>query len=150
MCTCECLSDIVLVILSVLFPPLPVWIRRGICTGDSLINILLCVLGYLPGLIHSWYIIAKYPPYSVQESRVYYVVQNPSDLEAGRGITSDHHHHHNHYHTHNYPQDQTITAEPHGALGTSYGSTRTTPRHDFHSSIPPQTPPAYSEFPLSK
>jgi uncharacterized membrane protein YqaE (UPF0057 family) len=31
-----------------------VWVKRGICSGDSIINILLCVLGYLPGLIHAW------------------------------------------------------------------------------------------------
>jgi len=48
-------------ILAILFPPLPVWIRRGICSADSLINILLCMLGYLPGLIHAWYIIAITP-----------------------------------------------------------------------------------------
>ena len=28
-----------------------VWIKAGICSADSLINILLCVLGYIPGLI---------------------------------------------------------------------------------------------------
>lgn len=26
-----------------------------------MINILLCVLGYVPGLIHAWYIIARHP-----------------------------------------------------------------------------------------
>jgi uncharacterized membrane protein YqaE (UPF0057 family) len=38
-----------------------VWIKRGICSGDSLLNILLSCVGYLPGLIHAWYIIARYP-----------------------------------------------------------------------------------------
>lgn len=38
-----------------------VWVKRGICSVDSLLNILLFVLGYIPGLIHAWYIIAKYP-----------------------------------------------------------------------------------------
>ena len=38
-----------------------VWIKRGICSADSLINIGLCCLGFLPGLVHAWYIIAKYP-----------------------------------------------------------------------------------------
>jgi uncharacterized membrane protein YqaE (UPF0057 family) len=38
-----------------------VWIKRGLCTVDSFINIALCCLGYLPGLIHAWYIIARYP-----------------------------------------------------------------------------------------
>ena len=38
-----------------------VWVKRGLCSADSLINILLFVLGYIPGLIHAWYIIARYP-----------------------------------------------------------------------------------------
>lgn len=38
-----------------------VWIKRGICTADSVINIALCCLGYIPGLLHAWYIILKYP-----------------------------------------------------------------------------------------
>lgn len=37
------------------------WIKSGICTADSLINILLCTLGYVPGLLHAWYIISLYP-----------------------------------------------------------------------------------------
>ncbi|KAF2103102.1 UPF0057-domain-containing protein [Rhizodiscina lignyota] len=54
-------SDLFLALLSVLFPPIGVWIKRGICTADSLINIALCCLGYLPGLLHAWYIISVYP-----------------------------------------------------------------------------------------
>ncbi|KAK0721702.1 hypothetical protein B0T26DRAFT_700077 [Lasiosphaeria miniovina] len=56
-----CSSDIFLGLLAILFPPLAVWVKRGICSGDSVINVLLCFLGYVPGLIHAWYIIAKYP-----------------------------------------------------------------------------------------
>lgn len=41
--------------------PTTVWIKAGICTADSIINIALCLLGYIPGLIHAWYIIMKYP-----------------------------------------------------------------------------------------
>lgn len=33
----------------------------GICTADSIINLALCCLGYVPGLLHAWYIILKYP-----------------------------------------------------------------------------------------
>ena len=72
--------NIFLFIIAILFPPLAsefqsvllvpkpkslmpatVWVERGICSVDSLINIALCCLGYLPGLLHAWYIIAKYP-----------------------------------------------------------------------------------------
>lgn len=38
--------------------------KRGLCSGDSLINIALCCLGFLPGLLHAWYIILQNPdPY---------------------------------------------------------------------------------------
>ncbi|CAD6563969.1 MAG: hypothetical protein ASARMPRED_002598 [Alectoria sarmentosa] len=56
-----CSGDIFLGLLAILFPPIAVWIKSGICTADSLINILLCTLGYVPGLIHAWYIISLYP-----------------------------------------------------------------------------------------
>ncbi|KAK4943084.1 hypothetical protein LTR10_017283 [Elasticomyces elasticus] len=54
-------GDLFLGLIAVLFPPIAVWIKSGICTCDSLINILLCVLGYVPGLLHAWYIIARNP-----------------------------------------------------------------------------------------
>lgn len=44
-------ADVFLVLLAILFPPLPVWIKRGICSADSLINIALCMLGFIPGLL---------------------------------------------------------------------------------------------------
>lgn len=125
---CGCLSDICLIIISVLFPPLPVWIRRGICSADSLINILLCVLGYFPGLIHSWYIIAKYPPYTVQShSKVYYIYQN--DLEAQRG--EDHVHHHHHHNT-------VVNQQPGPSSNPTYGA--------INDRIETSTPPPYTEI----
>ncbi|KAL2121079.1 hypothetical protein VTJ04DRAFT_5106 [Mycothermus thermophilus] len=63
-----CSTDCFLALLAVLFPPLPVWVKRGICSADSIINILLLILGYIPGLLHAWYIIAKYPdPYDIYQ-----------------------------------------------------------------------------------
>ncbi|KAI9821740.1 MAG: hypothetical protein M1827_002321 [Pycnora praestabilis] len=56
-----CSSDIFLGLIAILFPPVAVWVKSGICSADSLINVCLCMLGFLPGLIHAWYIIAKYP-----------------------------------------------------------------------------------------
>ena len=77
-------ADIFLVFLAVLFPPLPVWVKSGICSADSLINILLCVLGFIPGLIHAWYIIAKHP----EPPHEYLPVSN-NDRHGGRngGVT---------------------------------------------------------------
>ncbi|EPS43324.1 hypothetical protein H072_2695 [Dactylellina haptotyla CBS 200.50] len=75
-----CSADCFLAVLAVLFPPIAVWVKRGVCSADSIINIALLCLGYLPGLLHAWYIIAKYPdPYSYNyepieggNQRVYY------------------------------------------------------------------------------
>ncbi|KAL6710399.1 hypothetical protein ACN47E_009345 [Coniothyrium glycines] len=59
-----CGNDCFLMLLSVLFPPVGVWIKKGICSADSLINLALCCLGFLPGLLHAWYIILQNPePY---------------------------------------------------------------------------------------
>ncbi|PIA16060.1 putative cation transport-related protein, partial [Coemansia reversa NRRL 1564] len=51
--------DLLLVILSIIFPPFGAFLRRG-CGADFLINCGLTALGYLPGLIHAWYLICKY------------------------------------------------------------------------------------------
>ncbi|KAL9072493.1 MAG: hypothetical protein Q9161_003505 [Pseudevernia consocians] len=91
-----CSGDIFLGLLAILFPPIAVWIKSGICTADSLINILLCTLGYIPGLLHAWYIISLYPEpddYEYQtvpndqgeNGRVtYYYVNQPPNSEALR------------------------------------------------------------------
>ncbi|KAM5345196.1 hypothetical protein ACJ41O_011058 [Fusarium nematophilum] len=86
-----CSADLFLAFLAILFPPLPVWVKCGICSADSLINILLLVLGYIPGLLHAWYIIAKFPepPYEYEAvpqegGRVTYVyVQCPQQHPHG-------------------------------------------------------------------
>ncbi|KAK4696562.1 hypothetical protein P7C71_g1387, partial [Lecanoromycetidae sp. Uapishka_2] len=88
-----CSGDIFLGVLAIFFPPIAVWIKSGICTADSLINILLCTLGYLPGLLHAWYIISLYPepdydyetiPHDQGENgRVtcYYISQGPNEQQ---------------------------------------------------------------------
>jgi len=42
------LSDVLLIILAILLPPVPVLIRTG-CSGQFLLNILLTILGWIPG-----------------------------------------------------------------------------------------------------
>ncbi|KAH8678773.1 hypothetical protein BGZ60DRAFT_513053 [Tricladium varicosporioides] len=73
-----CSSDLFLGFIAILFPPLPVWVKCGICSADSLINICLCMLGFLPGLLHSWYIIAKFPDPDYEYGSL------PQDAESGR------------------------------------------------------------------
>ncbi|KAI1409593.1 hypothetical protein F5Y13DRAFT_89083 [Hypoxylon sp. FL1857] len=75
-----CSPDLFLGLLAILFPPLPVWVKTGLCSADSIINILLCMLGYIPGLLHAWYIISKFP-----ESYEYDPV--PQDSEGGGRVT---------------------------------------------------------------
>lgn len=50
--------DIIRIILSVLLPPLGVFLQVGLGMHFWL-NILLTLLGYFPGLMHAIYIIAK-------------------------------------------------------------------------------------------
>lgn len=50
--------DILRVLLSVLLPPLGVFLQVGI-GAQFWINILLTLLGYIPGIVHAVWIIAK-------------------------------------------------------------------------------------------
>ncbi|KAA1473614.1 hypothetical protein DENSPDRAFT_931108 [Dentipellis sp. KUC8613] len=54
------LSDAALYIIAIFIPPIPVFIKRQ-CTADVFINILLWILGWIPGVLHSWYVIYKNP-----------------------------------------------------------------------------------------
>ncbi|CAO1620109.1 unnamed protein product [Jaminaea pallidilutea] len=48
-------SDIVLILVAILFPPAAAAFLTG-CSCDLVINILLTILGYLPGHIHAFYV----------------------------------------------------------------------------------------------
>ncbi|KAI9772367.1 MAG: hypothetical protein M1839_002503 [Geoglossum umbratile] len=109
-------SDLFLLLIAVLFPPLAVWVKRGVCSADSLINIALSCLGYIPGLLHAWYIIAKYP-----EARYELVAQ---DAEGG-GVV---------YYVNRHPQ-------PHHHCHPSYGTT-TAPLPPQQSGVVNQPQPA--------
>ena len=50
--------DLIRILFAVLLPPLGVFLQVGIGKHFWL-NILLTLLGYLPGIIHAGYIIAK-------------------------------------------------------------------------------------------
>ncbi|KAF2143850.1 uncharacterized protein K452DRAFT_247322 [Aplosporella prunicola CBS 121167] len=78
-----CGSDFFLGLLALLFPPVAVWVKRGICSADSIINLALCCLGLLPGLLHAWYIIYTYPDTSDSE----YERVAASDPEANGSVT---------------------------------------------------------------
>lgn len=50
--------DIVRIIVAILLPPLGVFLEVGIGKHFWL-NILLTILGYIPGIVHAVYIIAR-------------------------------------------------------------------------------------------
>lgn len=51
-------GDIPRLICSVIIPPVGVFFQVG-CTKDLAINILLTLLGYIPGLVHAVYILVR-------------------------------------------------------------------------------------------
>lgn len=52
-------SDLLKIILAVILPPLGVFFEVGL-TKQFWINVLLTLLGFLPGIIHAVYVIAKH------------------------------------------------------------------------------------------
>lgn len=46
------------IILLIVFPPLPIALREG-ATKRFWINLILTLLGYIPGLIHGVYVLTK-------------------------------------------------------------------------------------------
>ena len=50
--------DLIRIILSILLPPLGVFLQVGI-GGAFWLNILLTILGYIPGIVHAVWVIAK-------------------------------------------------------------------------------------------
>lgn len=55
--TCETLCAL---IFAIIFPPLGVLLHRG-CHKDLCINVLLTLLGYIPGIIHALFLICTTP-----------------------------------------------------------------------------------------
>ncbi len=52
------MGDIVRIVIAIILPPLGVFLQVGL-GKDFWINILLTLLGYIPGLVHAIWIIAK-------------------------------------------------------------------------------------------
>lgn len=54
------MADFIRILLSILLPPLGVFFRVGI-GGHFWINIILTILGYIPGLVHAVWVISSFP-----------------------------------------------------------------------------------------
>jgi len=52
--------DILRILLAILIPPLGVFLQVGL-GGQFWLNLLLTILGYIPGIIHAIYVIVTYP-----------------------------------------------------------------------------------------
>ncbi|XBW37474.1 hypothetical protein QEN19_003056 [Hanseniaspora menglaensis] len=75
-------GTIFLLILAVLFPPIPVIYLEGLYSKDFILNVLLLMLGYVPGVIHAIYLIF----HSDRGSRHGY-----NEIEAQNGSRSGQH-----------------------------------------------------------
>jgi uncharacterized membrane protein YqaE (UPF0057 family) len=54
----ETMMDLIRIIIAILLPPLGVFLQVGFA-GAFWLNILLTLLGYIPGIIHAVWIIAR-------------------------------------------------------------------------------------------
>lgn len=52
-------GNVLLYCLAILIPPVAVLLKRG-CGADLIINICLTILGWIPGVIHAWWVISKH------------------------------------------------------------------------------------------
>jgi len=51
-------NKLLLIILAILLPPVAVFLKSGV-GKDLLINIILCLLFFIPGLLHALWVVTK-------------------------------------------------------------------------------------------
>jgi uncharacterized membrane protein YqaE (UPF0057 family) len=52
------MNKLVLILLAIFLPPIAVFLKSGV-GKDLLINVLLCFLVYIPGIIHALWVCTK-------------------------------------------------------------------------------------------
>ena len=52
------MSTVVLIILAILLPPLAVYLKTK-SAKDTIINLILCFLFWIPGVLHALYLVLK-------------------------------------------------------------------------------------------
>lgn len=52
------MNKIILILLAIFLPPISVFLKSGV-GKDLLINVLLCLLFYVPGIIHALWVVTK-------------------------------------------------------------------------------------------
>jgi len=50
-------ATVIEILIALLFPPLAVFLATG-CSLDLLINIILTLLGFIPGMIHALFVVS--------------------------------------------------------------------------------------------
>lgn len=51
-------NKIVLIILAILLPPIAVFLKKG-AGQDLIINIVLCILFFIPGVLHALWLVTR-------------------------------------------------------------------------------------------
>ncbi|MCC7389267.1 MAG: YqaE/Pmp3 family membrane protein [Phycisphaerales bacterium] len=51
-------NKLLLVIIAILLPPLAVWLKSN-SLGSTLLNLVLCLVFWLPGLLHALWVVLK-------------------------------------------------------------------------------------------
>jgi uncharacterized membrane protein YqaE (UPF0057 family) len=82
-------------IIAIFLPPLAVLMRKG-CTGSLVLNIVLTILGWIPGVIHAWFVIVADPGLR----RKHQYSSSSHSRPHSRPHSSGHHSHHSHSHHH--------------------------------------------------
>ena len=52
------MNKLVLILIAIFLPPVAVAVKRGV-GKDLLINILLCLLVFFPGMVHALWVVSK-------------------------------------------------------------------------------------------
>lgn len=52
------MSRLVLILLAIFLPPVAVFLKKGV-GKDLLINILLCLLMFFPGMVHALWVVTR-------------------------------------------------------------------------------------------
>lgn len=71
-CCCFSVSDIILYIVACFFPPVAVAFRSGFWSKDLLLNILLTILAFIPGMLHAFYYVTVTSPLRNENGRYFY------------------------------------------------------------------------------
>lgn len=84
------LNNYTLIILALIFPPIPVVLKKGLRDSSVLVNLIWHFLGYIPAVLHSIFVITEEKQRFVKSSHDGYFYKCPSyPLVDLRGDSED-------------------------------------------------------------